>query len=120
MTLLTAKIRKPHNFAIGPRAERVGRGRRRGINNSSFYDFMLDTVVISVLYMFRLLQKGLALMTVALAEIDVALARLGYRGLGSRELVIENTGHYDPGGRSRQVTLTNTSGLKRLEHRTIS
>ena len=44
--------------------------------------------------------------------IDVALAGLGYSGLYSRELVIENTGHYDPGGRSRQVTLTNTSGLK--------
>ena len=73
---------------------------------------MLDTVVISVLYMFRLLQKGLALMTVALTEIDVALARLGYRGPNSRELVIENTGHYDPGGRSRQVTLTNTSDPK--------
>ena len=31
-----------------------------------------------------------------------------------RELVIENTGHYDPGGPSRQETPTNTSGLKRL------
>ena len=51
-------------------------------------------------------------MTVALAEIDVALARLGYRGPNSRELVIENTGHYDPGGRSRQVTPINTSGSK--------
>ena len=62
--------------------------------------------------MFRLLQKGLALMTVALTEIDVVLAGLGYRGLGSRGLVIENTGHYDPVGRSRQVTLTNTSDPK--------
>ena len=53
-------------------------------------------------------------MTVALAGKDVALAGLGLRGLNSRELVIENTGHYDPGGRSRHVTLTNTSGLKRL------
>ena len=53
-------------------------------------------------------------MTVALAGKDAALAHLGYRGSDSRELVIENTGHYDPGGRSRQVTLTNISGLKRL------
>ena len=53
--------------------------------------------------MFRLLQKGLSLMTVALTEIDVALAGLGKRILNSRDLVIENTGHYDPGGRSRQA-----------------
>ena len=61
---------------------------------------MLDTVVISVLYMFRLLQKGFPFATVIQAvflktaetEIDVVLAGLGYRGLGSRGLVIENTG----------------------------
>ena len=64
--------------------------------------------------MFRLPSKGSTFATVALAGKDVALAHLGYRSLFSRELVIENTGHYDPGGRSRQVTLTNTSGLKRL------
>ena len=64
--------------------------------------------------MFRLPSKGSTFATVALAGKDVALAGLGYRGPDSRELVIENTGHYDPGGRSRQVTLTNTSGLKRL------
>ena len=59
--------------------------------------------------MFRLPSKGSTFATVALAGKDVALAGLGYRGLFFRELVIENTGHYDPGGRSRQVTLTNTS-----------
>ena len=64
--------------------------------------------------MFHLPSKGSTFATVALIGIDVALAGLGYRGLNPRELVIENTGHYDPGGRSRQVTLTNTSGLKRL------
>jgi hypothetical protein len=46
--------------------------------------------------MFRLLQKGLALMTVALTGKDVVLAGLGYRGSGSRELVIEKGGALRP------------------------
>jgi hypothetical protein len=39
--------------------------------------------------MFRLVQKGLALMTVALTGKDVVLAGLGSRIPDSRELVIE-------------------------------
>ena len=49
-----------------------------------------------ILSLFRLLQKGLALMTVALTGKDVALAGLNDRGSGSRELLIEKDGALRP------------------------
>ena len=56
---------------------------------SSLCDFMLDKTILMWNIGDCLLQKGLALMTVALTGKDVALAGFDYRGQNSRELLIE-------------------------------